>query len=494
MSVIRKQSILGSIIAIIGVVLGFVNSGYLQPMLLEVATIGMLRVMLSIASVTTVIASFGFNVVLVKYYPKALLNNQTKDILKLYFGVTSIGLLIGVLGVFCYVSFIQRQLSQAFLFSTLAVFVFYFLFSSIGILLNVLGKVNYVLFIKDILIKFLFVGLLLFVMLSGKSMDWFLHSIYGIYALAVFCLLINLTISLKISNGDNQRVRLKKEGLKPMLKLGFFSFLSASTVIFIKELDILMVTELINVEATGVYAIMLFFATLVSIPSRALIGISIIKIGQAWSDNNRKFLSDLYYKTSNNQLFVAGIVMVLLNANVLVVLDLMPNGFKFEDGIWVMFWLSLAQFIDMASGVSGQILYYSDKYRNGFYFSIILLISLIVFNIYFIPKYGINGAAFATFLSQLINNFLRWVFLKKHYQLQPFDSKFIAGFVLIILLLVFAIWFRVFANAVSDLLAILIMNGIILSIFMITLTATDIAPDLKERVFVYLKKLNINKK
>jgi O-antigen/teichoic acid export membrane protein len=490
---LRKTSILGSIIAIAGVALGFLNSGFLQPKLLNVDEIGVIRVILSIASIATIVTMFGFNSVLVKFYPTAVSSKDKRKLFKVYFLVTTIGLAIGLIGVKLYLQSFQTEIEYKYHKSAVYVYVAYFLLSSFASILNVLGKVNLVLLAKDVLIKFLFVSLLLVLIVFNKPVAWFINSFYAIYVLVAFLLLIVLVLSTKFLYVTNTSAIKESKSLllKPMLSLGFFSFLSASTAIFIKELDILMVTELINLEATGIYAVMLFFAILVSVPSRALISISTVKIGQAWAEDNRKFLYDIYNKTANNQLFVAGFVMIMLNANVFIVLDIMPNGFKFTDGIWVMFWLSLAQFIDMASGVSGQLLYFSDKYRYGFYFSITLLICLIGFNYYFIPLYGISGAAFATFLSQLINNFLRWWFLKKRFQLQPFDKNFLIGLVVIIGLLIFSIWFRNFVEGISDILMVLILNGSIITLYAIVLIATEIAPDIKERLFVYLKKIKL---
>ena len=493
MSLIRKQSIFGSFIAVFGVILGFLNSGFLQPKILAIETIGLIRVMLSIASVASVFATFGFNTVLVKFFPEAEKNNQARKLLKLYTLTIIAGLILGVTGIYVYLQFIQSKLPEHYFLSTILVFIFYFLLTSFGILLNVFGKVNYVLFVKDVLIKFLFVSFLIALILFDKPEDWLVNSFYGVYMLGALLLLLNTLFVINLKQINSRVQNHEKLNLSKIFPVAFFSLLSASTAIFIKELDILMVTELIDIKATGVYAVMLFFAVLVSVPSRALIGISTVKIGQAWSNNDSKFLTDIYKKTANNQLFIAGLVMVLLNANVYVVLDLMPNGFKFIDGVWVVFWLSLAQFIDMASGVSGQILYYSDKFKVGFYLSVILLICLIGLNYLLIPVYGISGAAFATFLSQLINNFLRWYFLKNTYNLQPFNRSFIIGLIMIGALITIAVLCRPFVQAVDDFLLFILMNFSLLAIFFITIIKTKIAPDLKDRIYMYAKKMKVIK-
>ena len=55
-----KQAALGGIISIIGVVLGFLNAGLLQPLLLEPSQIGQLKLFTSLSSVLGIIGLLGF--------------------------------------------------------------------------------------------------------------------------------------------------------------------------------------------------------------------------------------------------------------------------------------------------------------------------------------------------------------------------------------------------------------------------------------------------
>ena len=54
-----KQAALGGIISIIGVVLGFLNAGLLQPLLLEPSQIGLLKLFTSLSSVLGIIGLAG---------------------------------------------------------------------------------------------------------------------------------------------------------------------------------------------------------------------------------------------------------------------------------------------------------------------------------------------------------------------------------------------------------------------------------------------------
>ncbi len=64
-----------------------------------------------------------------------------------------------------------------------------------------------------------------------------------------------------------------------------------------------------------------------------------------------------------------------------------------------MLFIGLGRMVDLVTGINGTILGTSPKYKYELYFSVTLAILTVVTNYMLIPQYGINGAAFATFLS-----------------------------------------------------------------------------------------------
>ena len=63
-----------------------------------------------------------------------------------------------------------------------------------------------------------------------------------------------------------------------------------------------------------------------------------------------------------------------------------------------------------------------------------LFLFLITFitNLIFIPMYGINGAALATFISLLLFNAVRMIYVYKKMNFQPFSSKTAITFLMIV--------------------------------------------------------------
>ena len=60
-------------------------------------------------------------------------------------------------------------------------------------------------------------------------------------------------------------------------------------------------------------------------------------------------------------------------------------------------------------------------------------------------------------------------------------------------LITIAVLCRPFVQAVDDFLLFILMNFSLLAIFFITIIKTKIAPDLKDRIYMYAKKMKIIK-
>ncbi|NJM15064.1 MAG: hypothetical protein HC896_06525 [Bacteroidales bacterium] len=69
MTIVKKQTIQGTIVSYLGIAVGFVSTGLLQPHVLEEAQIGLLRIILAVSFLILPFASLGFNYAAAKYFP-----------------------------------------------------------------------------------------------------------------------------------------------------------------------------------------------------------------------------------------------------------------------------------------------------------------------------------------------------------------------------------------------------------------------------------------
>ena len=98
--------------------------------------------------------------------------------------------------------------------------------------------------------------------------------------------------------------------------------------------------------------------------------------------------------------------------------QILPEAYT--DGLFVVIIVSFAKLYDNALGSNNAILFNSDYYKMVLIFGVLLAILAVVFNLIFIPLYGVNGAALATFIAIVIYNTLKLLFVKHKLKMQPF--------------------------------------------------------------------------
>src|SRR6185295_12421771 len=83
--------------------------------------------------------------------------------------------------------------------------------------------------------------------------------------------------------------------------------------------------------------------------------------------------------------------------------------------------MSIGSVINMATGINNPIISTSSRYAWSLVFLIFLLVGSVILNILFIPRYGIEGAAIATGLSSTLYNLMKFIYIWKKFDMQPYD-------------------------------------------------------------------------
>ena len=86
--------------------------------------------------------------------------------------------------------------------------------------------------------------------------------------------------------------------------------------------------------------------------------------------------------------------------------------------------VGFGRLFDISFGANGNILIFSKYYKINSLFISLLVISAFCLNYYLIPKYGIEGAAYATVLSIVIFNVLKHLFVVSKFNLTPFTPSY----------------------------------------------------------------------
>ena len=135
---------------------------------------------------------------------------------------------------------------------------------------------------------------------------------------------------------------------------------------------------------------------------------------------------------------IGGFLFLNVNLNIRDLFTFMPEGY--QQGADIVMILSTGSLFNMATGLNAAVLFTSEKYRYGALFLISLAIIVLALQVLLIPIFGMNGAALATCLASFFYNGLLFLFVKRHFKLQPFERENII--LLILILVLFGVgWF-----------------------------------------------------
>ena len=430
MGVVSKQGVKFTIILYVGIILGYVNTILVFPHILSEEEFGLTRMLAAASAIVTQFTILGADNIIIRFSPFFKDEKRQNTILSIGIVIAFIGfILIGTPFFIFKDFFIQlfKEKSQLFVdYSYLVIplaisLLFYNLFDAY---LRVIFKNVFAVFLNFIFLRvawLLSVIVYYFEWVSFPTFLWIYVACQSLVTLIVTLYLIYLG-HFKLSFKFNNDVILK---LKNISWFGIFTILSGISTFMINRLDTVMIGEYIGLDAVAIYAIAFNMSSVILVPSQALSRTVTVLISNAAKNNDFENLNNLYKKTAVNQLLFGAIVFALIAVNYTLLMQFLPPFYK--DSIYIFLFLGGAKVIDSAFGANAAIILNSKYYKIDSILSIFLLIITFGSNIYFIPRYGVTGASFATALSITIYNVMRFLFLKFKMNLSPFDIKYVIG-------------------------------------------------------------------
>ncbi len=455
MGVIQRQTIKGTLYSYLGVGLGFINLVILSPKIFSSDQIGVIQVLVAMAVILAQFASLGFNNVSIKMFP--LFRDEEKK----HHGYLGLGFIISLIG-FALFSilillgkpiFIQQNAEKSSLLPEyvdwIIPLVFLFLYYN---LLDTYARVMYKAalgsFLREVLIRIINLGLIISVYAGWIDFRTYVILYILSYSITIIILggylILTGHVSFKIDLSFLKKLKAE------MLTVALFGLIAGLSGVAKLSFDKLMINSFLDLSAAGVYSVAFYFGTLILIPQRAMSKISSTVISEAWKANDRDLISRTYYQSSINQFVVGTFVFLIVWLNVDSMLSYLPD--IYAQGKYVIFFIALANLIEVMAGVNIQIIITSEYYRYQTYFMILLLVCIVVSNIILIPVLGINGAAIATLISSVIYTFARMLFLFKKYSFQPFKINHIKVLIIFAALIILGIFTPHFSNWIIDIL------------------------------------------
>jgi len=480
MGIVLKQSLNNTIVTYIGFSIGAANTLLLYTNFMQPSNYGLIQVILSVSTVLMPILAFGVPNTLVKFY-SSFKNEKNQDSFLTLMLLLPLVLIIPV-ALISYIAndaignllsrqndVVREYVWHIFLAGmAMAYFEVFYAWARIR-MKSMFGN-----FMKEIFCRVGQTILLLLLWFKIIDIEFFINALIGFYLVR--------TLVMKLYAYRLRSLKLNFELLdnwKSVVKYSALIILGGSTAIVLMEVDKVMLNNFLKLENVAFYAVAGFIASTISVPSKAMHQITYPLTATYINDEDMPSLSQLYQKSSLTLFIVSGILFLLILLNLNELYELLPE--KYAGGFMIVFWVGLAKVYDSLLGNNNSILYNSDYYRSILFFGVLLAVLAILFNLWLIPKYGIDGAAIASFSAFFIYNTLKLGYVKSKFKILPFTNE---TFKVLVLLIVVGIVFSTFSFSFQPLVNIVLKSILMILFYVGVLYRFKISED----VFGFLSK------
>ncbi|OEJ99971.1 lipopolysaccharide biosynthesis protein [Roseivirga misakiensis] len=425
MGVVIKQSIRSSIFAYLGVAIGYINVLWLYPNFLSTEQVGLFRLIQSSAYLLATFGQVGLAQSLVKFFPE--LKSNKGFFTSIVFGGTIGFLILSLLTVIfrsTIVDYFAKESSMFVDYFQVTVLITFLIinFQLLEAYSKSLLKIVVPTLLRDVGLRILSTLILLLYGFEIISFPTLIYSLIGVYGIVLFMLAIQVKTSLKAPLSLDFAF-LKSGVWKRILNFGCYSLIGAGGTQIILQIDNIMVSGALGLQATGIYFIAFSIGVVIEMPKRAIAQISASLLSQSFNSGDMPAVKKLYQQTSINQMIIGTLLLIGIWANLDSIYSLVPNGEEYANGFNVVLFIALGKLSDMAFGTNGEIIVMSKYYRFNVISVSILAIVTIVLNTLLIPKYGIDGAAIASFIAMFSFNLIKFYYVWVKFRIQPFTTS-----------------------------------------------------------------------
>ena len=403
----------------IGFGIGAVNTLFLFTYFLSQEYYGLVSFLLSAANLIWPFLVFGVHSTLIKFFTSYKTRGERDRLLNLVMIIPAIaGITLGFTGLIFYRylidyfagenSLVQPYVWLIFLIAmATAYFEVFFAWSKIYYK-SAVGNL-----MKEVFHRFCISLLLFAVYFKLISVEIFIYSLASVFVLRTI-LMAMYAFSL-----HRPRFHFKlPENLSPVLKYSSLILVAASVATVLLDLDKVMIEYYLPIENVAIYGIAVYIATVISVPQKAMHQITNPLTAEMLNNKDRRGLKGLYEKSSVNLLIVSGLIFIWIITNVNSLYELIPD--EYEISITVVLLISLVKLYDNFLGNNNSILFNSDYYRIVLGVGVVMVLIAFILNTYFIPQFGIEGAATASFIAFGLYNTSKIFIVFKKFHIHPF--------------------------------------------------------------------------
>ena len=498
MQQIRKKTIKSTLWIYVGFLIGAINTYFFtHKSWFSTDQNGLTRAMIEVSQLVYAFSCLGTISYVFKFFPyyEDNLESKKNDLLGIALIIAVGGFILTASGIFLIEPIVIRKFSAN---SILLVEFFYWILPMgfFVLLYNILESYSYG-FGKGVLGSLLretILRLYTFIIIILKVLGFINFNTFIIlfsfqYAIIVIILAVHLKIEGKLwLNFKISRVTKKfRKKIFAILALTFFVII---VNVLRQSIDGLVLAAKQNLGKVGIFGLAVYMVSVLQAPFRSLVAITIPILSRAWKDKNHVEIERIYQRSSINMLGFSlfAFFCIWLNfENGITFFNINPD---YLEGKWVFFLLGMVTIIELGTGVNGQIIATSTFWRFELWTSLLLTLMIIPLSYYLTVTYGILGPAIANLLSFSVYNFIRYYFLWKKFNMQPFSMKTIE--LLVIAMLAYFTSFFItkhLAGLTARVLSVIIFAAIYVPLFYVR----NISPDVKQVMETVIKRFRKEK-
>ena len=406
-----------------GIGIGFLNT-ILKAKVLTVEEIGVISIITTIAMLAVYFINLGVPSGLKKYYGayRDRISNKTGLVL-ISFGLPSVVCIV-MSGLFL---LFKQRVIHYFNNPLLSYYINYIYLFFLGNMFIEVFRAVFQSEFKSVQANLIYdsvwrvlnlIFLVLLLLIDIAFYYYFIFIITGLFLRVVLFVSVFLT---KVQIGRPSLKEFNIDFFKRFSVYSFFMFFAGMAGLITNSVDKIMIGHYISVGAVGIYTIASTFAVLIRTIGKGFSHIAHPLISEYWIKGATDSIKRVYRENVNVQLLIGIYVFIVLFVFSSPILKYLGKDYVKGEGVLIM--LAFGELINLATGMCGGIIAYSKDYRFDFLLRFLLVIASIALNLIFIPRWGLNGAAFATALSLALYNIIKLIFVRIRFRMQPYSIE-----------------------------------------------------------------------
>jgi O-antigen/teichoic acid export membrane protein len=427
LGIVQRQGLRNTFISYAGLAIGFVNTTLVLPRLLAPSQLGLISVLVSMATMAQLVSGLGFTNTTMRFFP--------------YFRNREAGhsgflpLLLGVpLAMFVVVATVlwlgrplvlrwyanEAALVKPFYAVMLGMALFILLYNLLESYTKSLYHTSFSSLLTDVVQRILIVSAAGLYGAGYLSFSGFVLAYMGAYAVISALLLLYLAYIGELHLRPTRAV-LRVRPMSELMRFGSFALLGNVSGVILVTIDSLMLARY-GLDKAGIYNIAFNISTALAIPFRALYKTAYPLVADYWKENATAKMLDFYRRTTRLTTTLGAYLAVGIGLNLPFIYGLIHKP-EYAAGTMAVLLLLVGRLTDGITGVNGIIVVTSPRYRYDLLFNVGLSILVIGLNALLIPRLGLTGAALSNAVALGGINLLRSWFVWHSFGWQPFDRR-----------------------------------------------------------------------